>query len=806
MEELLILSEDGKEVEGIKNKSISFVKIPDGIISIGGMAFNGCTKLIDVEIPNGVKSIGWLAFGDCKSLCSIDIPESVTEIDPYAFEGTKWYNDLSDGIVYINNVLYKLKGKTSDESIKVSSGTTHISSKAFQGCESLRSVILPNSVTSIGSEAFAGCTGLSSLIIPDSVTTIRSNAFSGCTSLAKISFPKNISFIGEFAFEDTKWYNNNPDGVVYIKNILYNLKGIAQNDTIHVKKGTAIISPCAFLNCSKLVNIVIPDDVKEIGYNAFEGCTSLKRIALPKSIKKIEWCTFANCDNLSDIIIPDGVEDIDFSAFKGCVNIKELTIPESYKYDKKHVNRTINGDLKNLEKPIFNSTVFLSMPVQSKGHFIIPEGIKVIARGAFRRCRELTSVTLPNSLSLIGDFAFDGCSSLKEINLSEKISEISACAFRGCDSLESINIPIGIKRIRNKAFVNCKNLKSVTIHDTTSVSGLEFKGCDSLSHSIVSNKKLIKVPTTFSGKYVVDDNITVISDGAFLNCKRITEIVLPEKIEIIGSNCFEGCESLQFVKANYHNDILATLDTYPVSLPISLKSIGDYAFRGCKSLTSVHIGNGVKIIPTGLFCECEKLVDVELPSSIEKIGASSFAYCINLKSFHIFGINLTEIGEYAFEDCRNMSEFRFLNGSCIREVAKSVFKNCNSLVSINLPYGVSSIENEAFSGCVSLQSVYVPSSVSYIKTDAFKGCISLKEFISETIWKDPIERLGLPASTSIIMPSKKKSIDVGDTEDGPMIHTHGQIWPCPYCNCDDITTYIDGTAHCNQCGKWFRYS
>lgn len=78
--------------------------------------------------------------------------------------------------------------------------------------------------------------------------------------------------------------------------------------------------------------------------------------------------------------------------------------------------------------------------------------------------------------------------------------------------------------------------------------------------------------------------------------------------------------------------------------------------------------------------------------------------------------------------------------------------------------------------------------------------------ISEIAWKNPKEKLGLPATTSIIIPSNRKTFDIGDTDDGPMIHTHGRLRPCPYCDSDDITTYIDGTAYCNQCGKWYRYA
>lgn len=105
MENILILSEDGKEVIGVKEKSIIDVTIPDGVTSIGGFAFMGCTSLQSIDIPNGVTSIGSFAFSGCKSLQSIQIPDSIISISGDAFEGTKWFADHNDGIIYINNIL-----------------------------------------------------------------------------------------------------------------------------------------------------------------------------------------------------------------------------------------------------------------------------------------------------------------------------------------------------------------------------------------------------------------------------------------------------------------------------------------------------------------------------------------------------------------------------------------------------------------------------------------------------------------------------------------------------------------------------
>ena len=144
----------------------------------------------DITIPEkvtydgatySVTSIGSWAFYRCTGLTSVTIPNSVTSIGSFAFEGTPWYNNQPDGVVYIGKVAYKFKGKMgSGTVINIKEGTVSISNWAFYGCTGLTSVTIPNSVTTIESWAFYGCRGLTSITIPNSVTSIGESAFNGC--------------------------------------------------------------------------------------------------------------------------------------------------------------------------------------------------------------------------------------------------------------------------------------------------------------------------------------------------------------------------------------------------------------------------------------------------------------------------------------------------------------------------------------------------------------------------------------------------------------------------------------------------
>ncbi len=522
-------------VSAFENSDIERISIPEKVTKLNNATFKNAKKLSKITFAEGVTYIGAEAFSGCASLKEIALPASLYEIATAAFKNT--------GLL----------------SVKTGDGLAKISSEAFADNKALSTVVLGANVEKLGENAFANCVSLKALELGASVSNFTANAFSGCSALTKltvskdnkaikangscvytndgtllavaktngslalgkeikaiangafalcdgvdsITFPATLAKVASGALDNTAWFKN-ADGVVIAGSVLYKVKGAS---SVSIPANVKTIADNAFEG-AKIISIVIPATVKEIGSAAFKDCVALKSVVINAPVEEISASMFKGAKALKNVVIPEtvkviaadafadtalvtidlkNVEEIEQYAFSGCGLLKDITLPATLtEFDAKaFIGCTALENVKvaegNAKYKSFDNYVLVANEEPAEDGTVIFETIALCAPGT------KGAVKIPADVKNVADRAFYNCDGVTEVSFHDSFVNIGNEAFFDCDNIKSVTLPESARDVKDHSFASCDSLVEFIVHSNlTDYADNAFEGCNYFNYDAVT--------------------------------------------------------------------------------------------------------------------------------------------------------------------------------------------------------------------------------------------------------------------------------------------------------------------------------
>jgi len=413
---------------------------------------------------------------------------------------------------------------------------TSIGDTAFFEATSLTNVIIGTNIVSIGYQAFS-YSGLAAVTLPGSVTNLAFDAFFDCNSLLAITVNTNNPIYSSVA------------GVLFDE---------SQTTLIEYPEG-------------KAGSYIVPDNVTNLGTDAFFDST-----------------------NLTSVSIPAGVVGIGDYAFYVCSGLTAITVNTN-----NPVYSSVAGVLFNE-----NQTTLIQYPAGSAATaYAIPNSVTNIGNEAFNGSASLVSVTIGTNVTLIGDAAFEYCPVLASVTFPDRVAVIEGDAFAECSGLTNLVIGAGVTNIQQQAFLGCTSLLTISVATNnpafSSVEGVLFNQ---------NQTALFQYPAGSSGtSYAIPNSVTRVEDDAFMGAYSLTSIAIGTNVLSFGDGVFSQCYNLT-----------------SVTIPNSVTNLGFSTFFECFSLTNVLIGTGVTTLGFQDFAYCDSLAGIYFQGNAPGVDSDVF--------------------------------------------------------------------------------------------------------------------------------------------------------------------------------------
>ncbi len=325
------------------------------------------------------------------------------------------------------------------------------------------------------------------------------------------------------------------------------------------------INAFSFFDSSQIETIVLREGTERIEDGAFNACTSLYEISLPKSMKYIGENAFSDAGAL-EIVYYSGTEN----------DWNELIDSSDIDYDFSSVNIFFSASASNdvtvgttglFEYTVANGKVTITRYTGNEEIVEIPpyiDSYPVIHLGKHKPTDNSSPatgifagtmakhITVPRTVEGIYDFSFADSPQIESININEGVLFIGDRAFRDCSSLSSLTLPESLSSMGDNLFSDSISLESV-YYSGDAVSWNKLMSQTNSASAFAKAKKLFNIPDYFSNSAVTDNDYTSGFTTTVVNeVMKYSEQVFPE------------------------NDVFNGYISQTESFPILLESSGTY--------------------------------------------------------------------------------------------------------------------------------------------------------------------------------------------------------------------------------------
>ena len=326
----ILYSKTSNEIIWVSKHIPAEITLRDGVTSIGSY-FAGA-NIKQITLPNTVEYLGEYAFKNCSELERV-LANSLVGVAQNAFDGCSAFEyEIYNGGKYIGNFLMGVvEGATS---LEVKEGCTAIPTAILENNETVKRVVLPSSIKTINNDAFKN-SAIEEIVMSGTEVYLGYNAFEGCASLRTVVMPESTRFIGSSCFRKcvslesidlSGLYNDEPD-VVALDSSAF--AGCTMLSTVIMSDKINAIESACFMNCSSLVEIILPESIVRLGESCFAYCVSLSSVSIP-AVEVLGTNCFVSCQSLSRIILPSTLSKIGGDCFSDCESLEYIFYCDSY--------------------------------------------------------------------------------------------------------------------------------------------------------------------------------------------------------------------------------------------------------------------------------------------------------------------------------------------------------------------------------------------------------------------------------------------------------------------------------------------